>query len=103
MRSCTSIRRTRLSRSKRGRLMKPICLRRIPLHYDARCHCLNNRALRSASAMAAGHDAPHRIEVMRAGTESVLGSMLTESVAIGIGGGRRIEADLVVPDRALGL
>src|SRR4051794_24917672 len=28
---------------------------------------------------------------------------LTESVAIGIGGGRRIEADLVVPDRALGL
>jgi hypothetical protein len=30
-------------------------------------------------------------------------AVLTESVAIGIGGGRRTEADLVVPDRALGL
>jgi putative phosphoribosyl transferase len=30
-------------------------------------------------------------------------AVLTESVAIGIGGGRRIEADLVVPDRAFGL
>src|SRR3954462_13748381 len=30
-------------------------------------------------------------------------AVLTESVAIGIGSGRRIEADLVVPDRALGL
>src|SRR5436305_3862266 len=30
-------------------------------------------------------------------------AVLTESVGIGIGGGRRIEADLVVPGRALGL
>src|SRR5438067_3297642 len=30
-------------------------------------------------------------------------AVLTESVAIGIGGARRIEADLVVPERAAGL